>query len=71
MSNDIGIVRKRLEEYKKEFSGEGMDRDVIMFRDRASQIRKKHELDTTPEPPSIESIIAEMHERNRPRKRSD
>lgn len=62
MSNDIGVARKRLEEYKKElFEG---DKDILMFKDRAAKIREKNELDITPDPPSTESIIEEIR-RNR------
>lgn len=72
MSNDIGVARKRLEEYKKEFSGEGMDRDVIMFRERAAIIKREKELEATPEPPSAEDIIKELHRnKGNPGKRRD
>ena len=59
MSNDIGVARKRLEEYKKELFE--VDDDIRKFRSQAARIRKEKELEATPEPPSAEDIIKELH----------
>jgi len=54
-------MRERLEEFKKDFSGEGMNPDVVKFRQQAVVIKREKELEATPEPPSVEDIIKELH----------
>lgn len=61
-------MKERIEEYKKEFSGEGMDRDVVMFKEKANRIKRAKDLEQTPSPPDAETIIKEIHKGMRPRK---
>lgn len=73
MTTKRKCMRERLEEFKNGFSGEGMDPDVVKFRQQAAVIKREKELEATPAPPSAEDIIKELHRNkgNSGRRRDD